>query len=333
VTEALYPYGYVADANGVQGMGTMITMAQMEAKKTVYNLHPEFWRRYRALMEAAVESGMHLGVGTGWRVQPNPPPPGFASPGNSNHEGFPAGSTGAVAIDTVVAPSWPWMEKNLKLYGLRSFLYPSTTGYKGKNEPWHIQPAEIPASRMWRTQPWKLNTFPLPPTGTTPTPPPTPPPTNWAMDLMLRMPEIVRGMVGRYVLRVQHFLALAGEFDATNMANFDGRFGSGTEAAVKRFEGSHKLSADGRVDTKVWELFCAAGDGIPNLQVGSYGLDVQRMQRMLSANKFMDPANQANFDGQFGSGTQTAVKEFQKARLLTVDGKCGQQTWTSLLYG
>ena len=44
-------------------------------------------------------------------------------------------------------PSWGWMEPNLKAYGLRSFLVPSTTGYKGKNEPWHIQPAEIPASR------------------------------------------------------------------------------------------------------------------------------------------------------------------------------------------
>ena len=55
------------------------------------------------------------------------------------------------------------------------------------------------------------------------------------------------------------------------------------------------------------------------------------MQRMLSANGFMDPANQANFDGQFGSGTEAALKKFQSAKGLDADGQCGQKTWTSLL--
>ena len=93
---ATYSYGY---------SGSMLTMAQMEAKSTVAKLNPEFWRRYKALIEYAAKCGVELGVGTGWRVQPNPPPPGFAKPGNSNHEGFPAdgSSGGAVAIDTVPA--------------------------------------------------------------------------------------------------------------------------------------------------------------------------------------------------------------------------------------
>ena len=69
-----YPYGYAKDGNGVAGMGTMLTIAQLEAKQTVYKLHPEFWRRYKALMHYALTQGVHLGVGTGWRVQPNPPP-------------------------------------------------------------------------------------------------------------------------------------------------------------------------------------------------------------------------------------------------------------------
>ena len=57
-------------------------------------------------MQFALTQGVHLGVGTGWRIQPNPPPPGFAAPGNSNHEGFPADGVtgGAVAIDTVCSP-------------------------------------------------------------------------------------------------------------------------------------------------------------------------------------------------------------------------------------
>ena len=160
-----YPYGYNVDGNGVAGMGTMLTIAQCELKQTVYKLHPEFWRRYSALMQYALTCGVHLGVGTGWRIQQNPPPPGFAQPGNSNHEGFPADGTsgGAVAIDTVCDVSWNWMEHNLAAYGLKSFR-------NVNDEPWHIQPAEIPNSRNWRTEPWKLETFPLP--GETPVPQP-----------------------------------------------------------------------------------------------------------------------------------------------------------------
>jgi hypothetical protein len=154
VNVATFPYGY---------SGAMLTMAQMELKQTVYKLNSEFWRRYRALCEYAATQGVGLGVGTGWRKQPNPPPPGFAKPGNSNHEGFPADGTsgGAVAIDTVPKTSWEWMQRNLKAYGLRSFKYVN-------NEPWHIQPAEIPASRRWRREPWKLAAFPLPTTPSQP---------------------------------------------------------------------------------------------------------------------------------------------------------------------
>jgi peptidoglycan hydrolase-like protein with peptidoglycan-binding domain len=76
-----------------------------------------------------------------------------------------------------------------------------------------------------------------------------------------------------------------------------------------------------------------AGNGIPSLVKGNTGMDVKRMQRMLGANGAMNPANQANFDGVFGSGTETTLKNFQTARGLGADGQCGQKTWTSLLNG
>ena len=333
-----YPYGYTKDASGEAGMGTMITMEQYEKKKTVYMLNPEFWRRFRAFMEFAADNGVPIGVGTGWRIQPNPPPPGFASPGNSNHEGFPADGEagGAVAIDMVPTKSWKWMEPQLAKFGLRSFLIPSTTGYKGKNEPWHIQPAEIPASRSKRTQPWNLQKFPLPSGGTAPPPkPPTPPtPTgNWAKDVCNKMPTLTKGAKGVYVKRMQHFLAYAGQMDPTNMANFDGVFGSGTEGALNRFLATGSRPQNGTCDPYVWNWFMDTGNGVQSLKKGASGGDVTRMQRMLSANGFMEPSNQANFDGQFGSGTEGAVKKFQQAKGLGVDGQCGQQTWTKLLTG
>ena len=328
-----YPYGYAKDGAGVAGMGTMLTIPQLELKQTVYKLHPEMWRRYKALMEYALKCGIYLGVGTGWRVQPNPPPPGFAPPGNSNHEGFPADgvSGGAIAIDTVCNVSWSWMEMHLKAYGLKSFKYVN-------NEPWHIQPAECPNGRSWRKEPWKLAVITLPTQPSAPTKPPTtttPPPTtsNWAVSLCNSLPTLKKGAQGRPVKRLQHFLVIGGTMSATNTANFDGIFGSGTESALNRFLASGGAPQNGTCDDGVWNWFMDTYNGVATLKKGASGVDVLRMQRMLAANGYMDPANQGNFDSQFGSGTESALKRFQSARGLTADGICGQKSWTSLLNG
>jgi hypothetical protein len=157
-----FPYGY---AGSPQGMGTMLTWDQMMTKSTVYNLHPEVRRRFKALIEFAATKGVHLGVGTGWRVQPSPPPPGFAQPGNSWHESCPVNpvSPTALAIDTVCDVSWNWMEQNCAAYGFRTFR-------NVNNEPWHIQPTEIPAGRSYATVLPPIKTWDLPGDTTPPTP-------------------------------------------------------------------------------------------------------------------------------------------------------------------
>ena len=228
-----FPYGYRVDGNGVAGMGTMLTIAQLESKKTVYNLHPEFWRRYKALIQYALTRGVHLGVGTGWRVQPNPPPPGFAKPGNSNHEGFPADGTrgGAVAIDTVPAPSWPWMEDNVKAYGLRTFKYIN-------NEPWHIQPVEIPASRSYRTQPWVLQVWPLP--GGTKPPPSQPSPPS-------RLPSTDPLLQG---VPMQPLVLKYGGSPTANWSGYVSRDGGWTRQAINGMHHARLLVALGAIDAK-----------------------------------------------------------------------------------
>jgi len=135
--------------------GSRLTIAQYETTTTIRKLNFEFWNRTKGLMIEASNVGRDLGVGTGWRVQPANGGSGFASPGNSNHEGFPADgvSGGAVAADMV--GDLNWMEANVARFGLRTFRYVN-------NEPWHIQPAEIPASRNWRRDPWVLGHFVLP---------------------------------------------------------------------------------------------------------------------------------------------------------------------------
>ena len=148
-----FPYGYQKNAAGVEGMGTMLTRSQIEVQTTVANLDIEFWRRTIAMMEAAARQGVPLGPGTGWRIQPDPPPPGFAQPGNSNHEGFMTRE--AVAIDMVPEPSWPWMFNNCGRFGLRTFR-------DVNDEPWHQQPSDIPAGRDFRREPWTLARWNLP---------------------------------------------------------------------------------------------------------------------------------------------------------------------------
>ena len=58
------------------------------------------------------------------------------------------------------------------------------------------------------------------------------------------------------------------------------------------------------------------------------GEDVQAMQRALISRGYSCGASGA--DGQFGAGTESAVKAFQKANGLTADGIVGQNTCIKL---
>ena len=157
-----YPFGYKPDAHRVQGRGTQVTEAELAHKATWNRLDPEFRRRLLRMMQIAASVGVDLGCGTGWRVQPNPPPPGFAKPGNSWHESCPIerpDDNTAFAIDMVPAPSWPWMNANCHRFGLKHFR-------DVNDEPWHVQPVEVPNSRSWRGRPatstTQLPIYPLP---------------------------------------------------------------------------------------------------------------------------------------------------------------------------
>ena len=63
------------------------------------------------------------------------------------------------------------------------------------------------------------------------------------------------------------------------------------------------------------------------LKNGSRGTQVKVLQFLL--NELGYDCGEA--DGIFGSKTLTAVKAYQKAKGLTVDGICGKNTWTKLL--
>ena len=64
------------------------------------------------------------------------------------------------------------------------------------------------------------------------------------------------------------------------------------------------------------------------LKVGSKGPEVKRLQELL--NKKLTPNPNLVADGIFGKKTEAAVKAFQKANQLTVDGLAGPNTMASL---
>ena len=59
------------------------------------------------------------------------------------------------------------------------------------------------------------------------------------------------------------------------------------------------------------------------------GEDVKALQHLLIGNGFSVGASGA--DGSFGAATDTAVRAYQKAKGLSVDGSCGGKTWAKLL--
>ena len=65
------------------------------------------------------------------------------------------------------------------------------------------------------------------------------------------------------------------------------------------------------------------------LKRGSKGNTVKALQTLLIGNKFS--CGRCGADGDFGEGTDSAVRAYQKAKGLTVDGVVGAKTWSKLL--
>lgn len=65
------------------------------------------------------------------------------------------------------------------------------------------------------------------------------------------------------------------------------------------------------------------------LRMGDEGEDVRSLQTLLAMRGFR--CGWCGADGEFGTATEKAVKKFQVAYYLTVDGEAGQETWSALL--
>ena len=134
---------------------------------------------------------------------------------------------------------------------------------------------------------------------------------------------------GAQVVQVQKYLIARGLLDG----NADGVYGEATVEAIKLFQASVGLSADGECGDQTFGLLSATGDSQSSeqsdgyaIKLGSSGDDVAEVQNILIAMGYLT----GDADGMCGSSTVAAIKKFQSGAGLTADGVAGERTLDAL---
>ena len=109
----------------------------------------------------------------------------------------------------------------------------------------------------------------------------------------------------------------------------DGSFGSKTRNALLSFQKQNGLCRCGVANKETWAAINAQSGGMRadvSVRKGSYGTNVTNLQRALIGLGFLS----GSADGRYGRMTEEAVRKFQKAYGLQVDGSAGKKTMTAL---
>jgi len=176
-------------------------------------------------------------------------------------------------------------------------------------------------------------------------------------DAVLSGQVLRRGQSGREVEELQRRLVAAGV--ATDV---DGDYGPGTEKAVRAFQKANGMQVDGVVGAETAAAIDRSGPNTPQtttttgpvpapttdttpapehtpapaewarvlagrltLQHGARGPVVRYLQKQLNKAGFA-----VDVDGDFGAGTQRAVRDFQRSKQLRADGDVGERTAAAL---
>jgi peptidoglycan hydrolase-like protein with peptidoglycan-binding domain len=136
-------------------------------------------------------------------------------------------------------------------------------------------------------------------------------------------PLVRRGDTEHPVRTLQHLLRAHGK----NVA-VDGLFGPATDAAVRTFQASRGLAVDGIVGPHTWSALIVV------VRRGSRGEAVRGVQEEFQfRNLSGDPSKGPQIDGSFGPQTEAAVRGFQDALGIAVDGVVGPISWRALVSG
>lgn len=169
--------------------------------------------------------------------------------------------------------------------------------------------------------------------------------------------EVRLGERGPNVLRIQWYnnaIARSGQYPQVGVIDLDGVFDTETENAVRTLQGLLGLSQTGVVDRQTWDalttLYNEVGEvgtddqffggdvsGWPRPYPGSpvrrgvRGDNVYYIQGLLNViSKLNSAVPSVDRDGVFGAETEAAIRAFQTAYGLEVDGVVGPITWEKL---
>jgi Putative peptidoglycan binding domain/D-alanyl-D-alanine carboxypeptidase len=228
--------------------GNSKTLAQIVATQSFIRLHTTMQERVK---EIIVASGGTVGLGQGFRSFEDqkklflanyvPDPNGdrtwegkrwrrargnpASAPGNSMHE---------LGLAADLVGDLNWVVKNAGRFELKSFA-------SVNNEPWHLQPVELPNRRTEYEQlgsPWKQS--------------------GPVADDSDNLPEaVVPGAIGPAVKELQETLITLGLIRAT-AGNRDGVYGEATQEVVRQFQLANGLVVDAKVGPQTWRALLAA---------------------------------------------------------------------------
>ena len=137
-----------------------------------------------------------------------------------------------------------------------------------------------------------------------------------AVGTGVALAKLEHGNSGAAVKELQQLLAGKNFYKG----KIDGKFGDGTERAVRSFQEEKKLKVDGKVGDETWSLLKPSQAPEPKLKIGDTGDAVKKLQGLLKLKA----------DGKFGQKTKNAVAKFQKREGINSDGVVGPDTWYRL---
>ena len=153
-------------------------------------------------------------------------------------------------------------------------------------------------------------------------PTPVPQQTDYLGGRTLR-----KGDSDEIILTVQAALMDLGYMDSDEPTDF---FGNYTLDALTTFQKHNDLEPNGILNETTYALLIGGGSREYVMQEGDSGDDVQEVQDRLYELGYLDKNSRT---GTFGEKTASAVRAFQSANKLKVDGKVGGKTLNSLYSG